>query len=271
MKYTAVLVNFPDDYIKRNLSIRPYMKVREADGSERVLYGGVVHRSIGYIASQNHDAFGKGTLGYNFIWHMIHAQYGDSRDAELGYVDWDIREHVPELYQNPELPWGCESVSLVIALRAFGYDVGKTEVYDKYLSHSNWDYVNAFAGNAYNMTGLGECYPPAIVDAANRYLVSHGAAERAINLSGASFSTLLEYVDKGYPVLVWTTMYMSSPVPLGMSLYGYNAYSNEHCVVMYGHDGGIMVSDPLSGKVARNRGAFESLYNQCGRYAIVIV
>ncbi|MDO4289877.1 MAG: C39 family peptidase [Eggerthellaceae bacterium] len=271
IKYTGVLVGFSDNAVSQNLSMRPYMKLRDGAGIEHVLYGGVVHRSIGYIASQNHDAFGKGTAGYKFIWKMIHLQYGSSRDSELGYVDWNICGHVSELIQNPELPWGCESVSLAIALRAMGYNVGKTEIYDHYLSHSTWDYVNAFAGNAYTMTGLGEAYPPAIVDAANRYLVQHGAAERAVNLSGASFETLLEYVDQGYPVLVWTTMYMSNPQPLGMSLYGYNAYSNEHCVVMYGHNGGIQVSDPLSGMVTRDYGAFASLYNRCGRYAVVIL
>lgn len=271
VKYTGVLVGFSDEAIKRDLSIRPYMKLVDDTGRVQVLYGGVVHRSIGYIASQNYNAFGKGTVGYNFIWRMIHLKYGEALDAQLGYVNWDIRAHVPELFQNPELPWGCESVSLVITLRAMGYNVGKTEIYDSYMSHSSWDYVNAFAGDAYNKTGIGEAYPPAIVAAANRYLATHGAAERAVNLSGASFSTLLEYIDKGYPVLVWTTMYMREPKPWGMSLYGYRPYGNEHCVVMYGHSGGIQVSDPLSGKVTRDYGAFASLYERCGYYAAVIV
>lgn len=271
IKYTGVLVGFSDDAIKRDLSIRPYMKLVDSEGREQVLYGGVIHRSIGYIASQNHNSFGKGTVGYNYIWRMIHLKYGNELDAKLNYQNWDIRAHVPELYQMPELPWGCESVSLVIALRAMGYSVGKTEIYDSYLSHSSWDYVNAFAGNAYNKTGIGETYPPAIVAAANRYLKTHGAAERAVNLSGASFNTLLGYIDKGYPVLVWTTMYMLQPRPMGMSLYGYVPYGNEHCVVMYGHSGGIQVSDPLSGKVTRDYGAFASLYERCGCYAVVII
>ena len=59
--------------------MRSYMKLQSPSGEEIILYGGPVHRSIGYIAYQNKSAFSKGSSAYNYVWDIIHAVYGNDK------------------------------------------------------------------------------------------------------------------------------------------------------------------------------------------------
>jgi len=74
--YTNVLVGFSTSECKQVLTMRSYMKLKVPSGNEVVLYGGPVHRSIGYIAYQNKNAFGSSTSAYAYVWDIIHAVYG---------------------------------------------------------------------------------------------------------------------------------------------------------------------------------------------------
>ena len=65
-EYTNVLVNLTDEKCVPQLAMRPYMKL-EREGETLVLYGGTVTRSIGYIASQNRNAFAPGTAAYAYL------------------------------------------------------------------------------------------------------------------------------------------------------------------------------------------------------------
>ncbi len=82
VQYTNVLVGLTNEKCKPDLSMRPYMIVRNAAEDKFVIYGGTVHRSIGYIAYQNRDAFRHGTRAYKFIWDIVHYVYGTQYDAE---------------------------------------------------------------------------------------------------------------------------------------------------------------------------------------------
>lgn len=181
---------------------------------------------------------------------------------------------VSALFQNPELPTGCESVALAIVLRSMGYNVAKTELADFYLPISSWDYVNSFAGDPRSFGGnYNAAMPPAIVTTANRYLSARGASQRAHDISGTSFNGLYSHIDQGYPVLVWTTISMGNPLFYNTSLFGYRFYENEHCVVMYGYDqasNSVLVSDPLGGIVRRNASIFGDIYQRCGSMSMVI-
>ena len=75
--YTNVIVGFKTDECNQDLAMRPYMKFRNDEGKEMVIYGGTVSRSIGYIALQNKDAFKPGTKEYEYIWSLIRAAYDD--------------------------------------------------------------------------------------------------------------------------------------------------------------------------------------------------
>jgi len=79
MQYTNVLVGFSLDQCKNDLAMRPYMILTDAEGNEITLYGGVVQRSIGYIAAQNAYVFDaiEEANAYKYIWDIIRHVYGE--------------------------------------------------------------------------------------------------------------------------------------------------------------------------------------------------
>jgi len=81
-QFTNVLVGFSDYQCVPDLCMRPYMKLQDKDGNVLTVYGGTVHRSIGYIALQNRKAFQPGTDSYEYIWGIIHHVYGTKYDAD---------------------------------------------------------------------------------------------------------------------------------------------------------------------------------------------
>lgn len=75
--YTNVLVGFSTaEQYKRDLSMRPYVILKDPKGSQFVVYGGTVQRSIGYIAEQNAGVFKPGTAAYDYIHGIINACKG---------------------------------------------------------------------------------------------------------------------------------------------------------------------------------------------------
>lgn len=151
-----------------------------------------------------------------------------------------------------------------------GYDVAATDIVEEYLpiDPSRTD-PGSFLGDPYSGGGA---FPPAIVTTANAFLADQGSLARAVDASGTPFDKLLEIVEEGTPVLVWSTMYFAEPSFTGELLEGgYATYYNEHCVVVYGAtDDTVLVSDPLDGLVERDRAEFARLYGACGSYAVFI-
>lgn len=83
-QFTNVLVGFNNDQCKLDLVMRPYMILENVQtGETAVLYGGMVQRSIGYIAYQNRLVYKPGNAAYNFIWDIIHHVYGNKYDADF--------------------------------------------------------------------------------------------------------------------------------------------------------------------------------------------
>ena len=82
MQYTNVLVGFSNSQCRKDIAMRPYMILEDEAGEEITLYGGIVHRSIGYIAWQNRDVFAPGSAAYEYVWDIIHSVYGDIYDEE---------------------------------------------------------------------------------------------------------------------------------------------------------------------------------------------
>ncbi len=182
---------------------------------------------------------------------------------------------VPELIQTPELPTGCESVALTIVLRSMGFDLEKTDIAKNYLAMGT-DMATSYVGDPFSKNGAG-CFPPAIVNAANKYLEEKKDKRTGHNITGESIDDLCEYIDNGLPVILWSSMYMADPAKTGGS-YSYQGqtyqwYRSEHCVVLYGYDKGkdvYLVSDPLNGFVERDASAFRNIYDSIGKYAVVI-
>ena len=97
-------------------------------------------------------------------------------------------------------------------------------------------------------------------------------------MTGTDFDVLLEkYLAEGIPVILWHTMYMSEP-EFTEEIYERNGitypwYSQEHCVVLSGYDmeqNTVTVNDPLEGIIERDMNAFQELFEQTGKFAVVI-
>ena len=82
VSFTNVLVGFTNDQCKDDIAMRPYIILKDAKGNQVTIYGGMVYRSIGYIAYQNRTAFKSNTNAYDFVWSIIHHVYGDKYDAD---------------------------------------------------------------------------------------------------------------------------------------------------------------------------------------------
>ncbi len=81
--YTNVLVGFTNDQCKDDIAMRPYMILQDENGDQITIYGGIVYRSIGYIAYQNRNVFKPSDPAYDYVWDIIHHVYGDQYDAEF--------------------------------------------------------------------------------------------------------------------------------------------------------------------------------------------
>lgn len=188
-----------------------------------------------------------------------------------------FRLDVPDVLQNPELPTGCESVALTMALMYEGFSLEKTTIADEYLVYTeNDNLAEGYYGDPHSDNGAG-CFPPALVRTADLYLDSQQSDLQGVDLTGVSLRDLFAYVAGDMPVIVWNTMYMEDPYFTGeeFSLNGttYRWYNTEHCVVLSGYDldrGIVYINDPLEGIVERNLEAFEAYYDEIGRFAMVI-
>lgn len=188
-----------------------------------------------------------------------------------------FRLDVPDILQNPELPTGCESVALTMALMYEGFSLEKTTIADEYLVYTeNDNLAEGYYGDPYSENGAG-CFPPALIKTADLYLQAQQSDLRGVDLTGVSLQDLFLYVAGDMPVIVWNTMYMSEPNFTGeeFDLNGitYRWYNAEHCVVLSGYDldrGVVYINDPLEGIVERDLAAFEAYYDEIGRFAIVL-
>lgn len=76
IQYTNVLVNFqPADY-NTELTLRPYIILKDGEGNTVTLYGGYVTRTIHYIAQQNMDTgtYKQGSAGYQYLENILNGK-----------------------------------------------------------------------------------------------------------------------------------------------------------------------------------------------------
>ncbi len=232
------------------------------------------------------DVNGDGTINI-FDMRTVLSRYLDNPEPTVPVRPTSFKLDVPMVYQNPELPTGCEATSLTILLNYSGFNVSKTTVADLmpkmdfYYSGGVYygaDYITTFPGNPRYDSGYG-CYTPCMVTTASRYFSSEGISGCSLsNISGNDFDRLFSYVAAGKPVMVWATMNMIEPRDTVSWTTPEGRYvtwkGNEHCLVITGYDlaqGIVYVNDPLRGKVTYSISTFEHRYNQMGKYAAVIV
>jgi uncharacterized protein YvpB len=182
------------------------------------------------------------------------------------------------MYQIPNWPAGCESVSAVMAMQYHGVVIPVDTFIDDYLDTSSgipFDPNTSYGGDPRSETGLG-CYAPVIETAMNRALAGTGC--RAEALFDVPLEELCEtYIDRDVPVIVWATQNMAEAEI--WAEWDYQGRSiqwvrPEHCLLLVGYDGiHYIFNDPLSSEPYRYyrkadvEAAYQSLFSQ----AVVIV
>ena len=182
-----------------------------------------------------------------------------------------------ELRQKPELPTGCESVSLTIVLRDLGFKLEKTDISEKYMIYEKKNMAEGYIGSPKSTAGAG-VFTPGLAKTAEKYLETVNSDLKVYNLYGTELDELLKLTDAGYEVIVWTTEGMGA-VEFAGGTYKhedqvYRWYTREHCAVICGYDlkkKMILINDPVDGKVKRNLDAFRRIHDEIGRFAMVIM
>jgi uncharacterized protein YvpB len=184
--------------------------------------------------------------------------------------------------QYPELYNGCEVTSLSMLLDAAGHPVDKIqlaesiakdptpEIKDDNGNIQSWGDPNrGFVGDITGGNpGYGVYHQP-VFDLLNQIM-----SGSAMDLTGHSFTDLLQQVSSGVPVIVWTTTdfqpthdWITWQSPDGLI----HATLDEHVVLLVGYnDHQVFVNDPQDGSQAKpvDRSAFQASWEQLGRQAV---
>ncbi|MUV36390.1 hypothetical protein JNUCC1_00192 [Lentibacillus sp. JNUCC-1] len=190
-------------------------------------------------------------------------------------------EGVPLDYQYPDLPTGCEATATSMLLRWAKIDADKFAVADQLIKgdkvheiDGKWYGANpdeTFVGDPYSDEGSYGVFQKPILR-----IIEHFLPECSLDLSGRDFTEVLSVLDKGTPVVAWTTLkqretyyHKSWEDPLGQMIDWYN---NEHAVTVVGYDQDfIIVHDPDTGKREfYDRDTFIHNWGSLGKRAVTL-
>lgn len=187
---------------------------------------------------------------------------------------------VEHISQYPDLPSGDEVTALAMVLKYLKYDVDKCELCDLYLEKGPVGYTSFYKANvgnprnAYNSYG---CYPPVIVNAANKFISVNGGSKKAYDYSGYNAKELYRQVSEGNPVIVWACEDFDIDPSIsriwvvdGETLY---LKSNVACMVLTGYDlakNTVTLSNPAGTTFIIDKDLFEMRFAQMGSYAVII-
>lgn len=234
--------------------------------------------------------------------YIINHKSSDTKHIEIKNIiedKYDIQENIeidempyviPDfeiIYQNPELPTGCEITALTMLLNHYGYQVDKTIMASEYLPTTAYytyygsdgrmygpDLENYFVGDPFSELGT-VCGAGAVVVAANRYLEESGSTMCAKNITGCSPQWLYQYVSKGNPVLVLVTIGMEDRYST-IGWYTENGdyvdwSTNDHGSVLIGWDEDeVTIACPILGIETYSREQFEKVFIERGSKAVVL-
>ena len=190
------------------------------------------------------------------------------------------------IFQQPELPNGCEVTSLTMVLRYLGYPTEKVPLARQYLPRESVRWENGvvctpdpeqtYVGNPWDGSGF-YILPPGLVNTANHYLRDRGSSYVARDLSGAGERQLIAQLQAGRPVILWATLdyteaqYVDETWVIAGTGKTYTPYSNLHCRVLTGVEGELFyVADPIFGVQTVERDVLMNGYRALGSRAMVI-
>jgi uncharacterized protein YvpB len=198
----------------------------------------------------------------------------EARPASVN-LSVQIMKQLPELYN------GCEVTSLSMLLNYAGHPVGKLELARNIRKDPTPEQVDA-SGKTIRWGNPNTGFVGDVTGDRRGYSVYHGPIsdlldqylpDRAVDLTGESFETLLNTVANGKPVVVWVTEdfaptedWVSWDSPSG----NVRATFSEHCVLLTGYDEQkITLNDPLDGQRKQvNRANFQGAWEQLGQQAV---
>lgn len=185
---------------------------------------------------------------------------------------------IDPILQNPDFPTGCELVSLTMALSYITEESVDTNILiDDYITLYSDNFATGFMGNPRSVDG-GGTFPPAIAKCANDYLTDAHINLIALDATGIELKQILNYIDAGFPIIMWTTMGMTEPTwRENFAEYGstqYQWYISEHCVLVKGYDlekNVFIINDPLVGEVERDIDDFMEISDSINNLAVLIL
>lgn len=197
---------------------------------------------------------------------LIFSLSTPSYQVKLG--DYFAVDSVGVYIQMPDYPAGCEPASLSLLLKSYSYEANIDELMG-YFDLTTDDFVHGYWGSIYSE---GAAYPPAVVEAANRYLSEQGSRLEAREITGYNWDAIERLIFDGKPIMMWCTTDYAYPYYLDIwEIDGYYMYANEHCVVLYGVDEeNVYVSDPLQGLISYPKEEFERIWVLCGSMAVIL-
>ncbi|MDO5309051.1 MAG: C39 family peptidase [Planctomycetia bacterium] len=227
------------------------------------------------------------------------AEEGSAVDAEQVAKDPNAKLiRVPYEHQL-DVVYGCEAVSATMALQFYSVDITWRQFTDEYLITKPWhvdengecfgpDPYAAYPGNPYQDSGPNcgfGCYAPALAKAMNKVLPQdklHAVVTSNLKLC----DLVMNYIDKGEPVVMWATMDMlpsrltrtwtidyvdeNSHFRLG-DKFTWNG--NEHCLVLVGYDAqNYFFNDPYKnhGLIAYPKELVEQRFREQGSQSLVV-
>lgn len=197
----------------------------------------------------------------------------------IAYPSESVLLPVKYISQFPSLPNGCEITSLATVLSFYGFEVDKDELSEKYLPMKpvgKANFYEEFVGDPSNRNSYG-CFAPAIVEAGDKFLTDMQSELRVKDLTGCSFTELLEYVNANTPVILWGAAYIDSEPSYSSEWIVDGEYfiwkTNMHCMVLIGYNEDsdtVVVSDPMRGIKEYDTSLFVKRFKQFYSQALVL-
>lgn len=203
---------------------------------------------------------------------LVHQPLGRVRYNHFRSIELDVEN----IMQEPELPTGCEITALTIVLNYLGYEVDKLTMADEYLPQGEIGKTHpdeAFIGNPRSAYSYG-ANAPVLIKAANAYFEDVSGKHKIYNVSTDNLDSLLEYINDGYPVIIWATIGMKASYPsTKWTINGepFQWTAPFHCMVLIGYtEDTYIIADPLQGIVEYDKDLVQKRYSEIGNQALVI-